>query len=212
MWKSRIQEGFVINTRFIRNICFQYKWQTETCTIIFFHFCSVIYKKVFQNMKSGDFFHISSTFIIKNNRKTQSTHTYRRTESRTETEREEELLLVMSFLTSFRRSRTKTLTGRSHASWRTALQTNKEERTGSWGWNDRAEVSETDKERDIQKLRDIIWNMSQSHYDWPSHTHHRTKSALIKLSCHQSEKSYPSTGQMRAFRSLLKIFSRATIA
>lgn len=106
-------------------------------------------------MKSGDFFHISSTFIIKSNRKTQSTHThtYRRTESRTETEREEELLLVTSFLTSFRRVHTKTLTGRSHASWRTALQTNKEKRTGSWSWNDRAEASETDRERETETDR-----------------------------------------------------------
>ncbi len=41
------------------------------------HFCSVIYKKSFQNMKSGDFSRLSSTFMIKNNGNTKHAHTYR---------------------------------------------------------------------------------------------------------------------------------------
>ncbi len=117
-------------------------------------------------MKSGDFSRLSSTFMIKNNGKHQArTHI----QSRTETEREE-LLLVASFLTSFRRSRTKTLTGRSDG------QLFKPKQRSARGAG--AEVSETDKEREIQKLTDTIWtaicqksrNMSQSPHDWPSHT------------------------------------------
>lgn len=184
-WKSLVQCDRAHHQHtVIRNICFQYKWRTETCTIIFFHFCSVIYKKVFQNMKSEDFSCLSSTFIIKNNGKTPSTHTHTDARSRTETEREEELLLVASFLTSFRRSRTKTLTGRSHASWRTALQTNKEKRTGSWSWNDRA--------RQIKRERSRNWRtqfgqqsvrraeICHNHTMTDHHTHHRTKLALVK--------------------------------
>ncbi len=47
MWKSLVQEGQSgsSSTHGSSRICFQYKWRTETCTINFFHFCSVIYKK-----------------------------------------------------------------------------------------------------------------------------------------------------------------------
>lgn len=147
---SRRAIGLVINTWFIRNICFKYKWQTETYNNFLPFLLSYLQKKFFKtwNQETSPIYHQHLRSRIREN----TEHAHTDIQSRTETEREE-LLLVASFLMSFRRSRTKTLTGRSQASWRTALQTNKEKRTGSWSWNDRTEESETDKEKDSETDR-----------------------------------------------------------
>lgn len=48
--------GLVVNTRFIRNICFQYKWQTETCTI---NFLQLFTKRFFKtwNQETSSIYH-----------------------------------------------------------------------------------------------------------------------------------------------------------
>lgn len=104
--KSLVLEGRMLWKRrqhTVKNICFQYKWQTKLCTTFVLRFCFVIYKKGSSKHETGSFPLI--TFIIK---KTPTTHIRTHTESNINRR-------IITCLPSFRVYHTKTLTGRSQA-------------------------------------------------------------------------------------------------